>query len=73
MLPCALALGVDKAFARRFNKEKLPDCPYIVGITGGRTALEYSTLFRQILSSMNARYRQLSKEQVGKLVASLRK
>jgi uncharacterized membrane protein len=73
MLPYALALGVDKAFSRRFSKVTLPDCPYIVGITGGRTAAEYSTLFRQILSSMNERYHQLSKEQVDKLVATVRR
>ncbi len=73
MLPYALALGVDNAFARRFNKEKLPDCPYIIGITGGRTPGEYSTLFRQILSSMNARYRQLSREQIGKVVQSVKR
>lgn len=73
MLPYAVALGVDKSFARRFHKEKLPDCPYIVGITGGRTAGEYSTLFRQILISMNARYRQLSAEQVGNLVATVKR
>ena len=73
MLPYALALGADTLFARRFNKEKLPDCPYIVGITGGRTAMEYSTLFRQIHESMNARYRQLSREQIGKAVQSVKR
>ena len=73
MLPYALALGVDAQFARRFNKEKLPDCPYIVGITGGRTATEYSTLFRQIHESMNARYRQRSREQIGKVVQRVKR
>ena len=63
----------SKITANADGSLNVPDCPYIVGITGGRTATEYSTLFRQIHESMNARYRQLSREQIGKVVQSVKR
>lgn len=74
MAPYALALGVDLAFANNFGKTPIAPCPYLVGIpTGDRTAQEYAQLLRDIFSSMDARYHQLSREQVGKAIGSIRK
>lgn len=74
MVPYALALGVDGAFARRFGKEILPECPYLIGLSNPkRNAAEYSLLLRQIVDAMDARYRQLSKEQLSKAIITVRK
>ena len=63
MLPDAMALGCDTAFARRFGKSRLPVCPYIVASdTRGLTATQWSQLMRQILDGMTARQRQMPSE-----------
>ena len=73
MAPYALALGVDIAFARHFGKKKLSECPYLVGVSGAKNAMEYSHLLRKIVTDMDARYRQLSREQIGKAVGTARR
>ena len=60
MIPEAMAMGCDKAFARRFGKSRLPACPYIIASdTRGLTAAQWSQLMRQILDGMTARQRQI--------------
>ena len=60
MIPEAMAMGCDKAFARRFGKSRLPSCPYIIASdTRGLTAAQWSQLMRQILDGMTARQRQM--------------
>ena len=60
MIPEAMAMGCDKAFARRFGKSRLPACPYIIASdTRGLTAAQWSQLMRQILDGMTARQRQM--------------
>ena len=55
MMPYALALGCDGAFARKLGKGRLPVCPYIVaGNTRGLTAKQWSQLMRSMLESMSA-------------------
>lgn len=74
LIPYALALGVDKRFARRFGKAHIPDCPYI--ISGGntpRTAKQWNDLMRTILNKMERRSRFLFLEKVMAFVASLKK
>lgn len=60
LIPEAMAMGCDKAFARRFGKSRLPACPYIIASdTRGLTAAQWSQLIRQILDGMTARQRQM--------------
>ena len=60
LIPEAMAMGCDKAFARRFGKSRLPACPYILASdTRGLTAAQWSQLMRQILDGMTARQRQM--------------
>ena len=60
MAPDALALGVDRAFARQFGREKLPECPYLS--VYGRTSLsarQWNELLRQTVRILDARQRKL--------------
>lgn len=60
MAPDALALGVDREFARQFGKEKLPECPYLS--VYGRTSLsarQWNELLRQMVRILDARQRKL--------------
>ena len=60
MLPDAMALGCDIAFARRFGKSRMPVCPYVIASdTRGLTAHQWCQLMRQILDGMTARQRRL--------------
>ena len=63
MAPYALALGCDKAMARRFGNERLSECPYIQVADAHRlTAQQWSEIMRQILSSMTAHQRRSAVE-----------
>lgn len=74
VIPYALALGVDQAFARHFGKLRLPECPYlIVPNAGPMTAMQWSGKMRQILHSMEARKRQLPLERLMEILYALRK
>jgi len=60
MAPDALALGVDREFARQFGKEKLPECPYLS--VYGRTSLtarQWNELLRKVVQILDARQRRL--------------
>lgn len=73
MAPYALALGVDKAFAKRFGKEKIDPCPYLTtGMDGHRTAAEWSELYRRALEAMSARARRLPVEKLIRIVESIK-
>lgn len=55
MAPYALALGVDKAFARQMAGRKLPQCSYLVTTEDGHlTAKEWNQLLRSAASAMDA-------------------
>lgn len=59
LAPYALALGCDGAMARRFGRERLPDCPYIqLADSHGLTAQQWSQIMRHVLSGMTARQRK---------------
>ena len=74
LAPYALALGVDRSFARRFGADRLPICPYILlGNDAARTASEWSELFRRILHSMERRTRMLPLERILDFIALLKK
>lgn len=60
LAPYALAMGCDKALARRFGKSRLPVCPYIrVSNSRGLTALQWAQLMRHVLEGMGARQRRM--------------
>lgn len=65
LAPYALALGVDKRFARRFGKAELPDCGFLS--TDGKqpaTAAQWAALLRQTADRLNARQRRLLLERL---------
>lgn len=58
MMPYALALGVNRGFAKHFGREILPDCPYITGVSVGRmNASQWSKAIRATASAMDAKSR----------------
>ncbi len=53
--PYALALGIDRAFARKLKNTRLPECPYLTtGMDGHLTATEWNQLLRDTVASMDA-------------------
>lgn len=73
MAPYALALGVDRAFAKRFGNEKIDPCPYLTtGMDGHRTASEWSELFRRALDAMGDRQRRMPLEKLIRIIESIR-
>lgn len=64
LAPYALALGVDKVFARRFGKTVLPesDDPYF-GRSGEMTAAQWASQLRQTAQELNKRQKYLPYEQ----------
>lgn len=63
LAPYALALGVDKAFAKRFERLHQPNCTYLItGIETNRTAEEWYPLLREAVDSLNARQKKLKYE-----------
>ena len=72
LLPWALALGVDKAFARNMGGRKLPDCPYVIM----DKSLSYSPdqwcrFFRQLAKDMEQRKAQQSRGRILQLFTPL--
>ena len=62
-LPFALALGVDKAFASRFGKRKLPACPYFsCGVRKKLTAEEWVPFFRETARMMDYQYLRMERD-----------
>lgn len=60
MLPYAMALGVDKAFARRFGKQKLPQCPYFIcGVHTRMNAEDWARFFHESAGILDERFRRM--------------
>ena len=60
LAPYALALGVEKSFARRFGSKRLPACPWLTsGLDGHMTALEWSDYMRRTVDALDARQKRL--------------
>lgn len=56
MMPYAMALGVDHAFAKRFGKLPLSQCPYIAtGTDSTLRASQWRSMMRRVLGAMNTR------------------
>ncbi len=60
MAPYALALGVDKTFAKRFGKLPQPQCPYLdASIEVRLNTEEWAMLLRETASILDARHKQM--------------
>jgi len=58
LAPYALALGVDKGFAKRFGRNPMPDCPYMTGVAIGRmSAAQWSKVLHRTAATMDAKSR----------------
>ena len=63
MLPLAIALGVDRQFAKAFGNLHLPHCHYLaVSRNEKRTAAEWALIVRKIADRMDKRQRKLELE-----------
>ena len=63
MLPYAIALGVDKKFAKAFGNMPLPHCHYLlVAQNEKRTATEWALMVRKVADQMDKRQRRLELE-----------
>ena len=74
MIPYALALGVDKKFAKRFGKMSLPTCPYM-DMDGQvqLTAEGWSQRLRQVADAMDQRRKKMWSERITGALSSLKK
>ncbi len=60
MAPYAMALGVDKRFAKQFGKQPIGPCPYIsIGTESTLRASQWQDLMRRVYVSMTARQNRL--------------
>lgn len=74
MLPDAMALGIDRKFAKRFGKLQLPECPYVQTGTQARiTAAAWCERFRQLADTMDERRKKMWLERLMGAVNSIKK
>lgn len=74
MAPYAIALGVGKAYAKRFGSLKMGPCPYIASSKEeSMTAENWILRITEILDRMDARTRNLPKERAIRTVRSITK
>lgn len=63
MVPYAMVLGVDKAFARQFGRKKLPQCPYFAcGVHSRMTAEDWAGFLREAADILDSAYRRMEWE-----------
>lgn len=74
MAPYALALGVDKAFAKRFGNQRLGVCPYLqMEGKGELNAAEWMERFHLVVDNMDLRSRNLPIEKLMNVIQNMRK
>ena len=65
LAPYAEALGIGKAFAKRFGAKRLNACPYLTtGMDSHMTALEWSQMVARAVSALDARQKRLPYERL---------
>ena len=65
LMPYALALGVEKPFARRFGKVTVAECSYLdAPVRGELTPAQWASLLRQVADRLNRRQRRLRFEKL---------
>lgn len=62
MMPFAMALGVDRRFARQFGNLAVSQCTYLTVADRNRSPLEWATLMRKLADKMDARQRKMQLE-----------
>lgn len=74
MLPYALALGVDKQFARHFGKMPLPECPYMDLNTDVQlTAAAWRERVRHLTAQMDQRRSNMWRERIQGVLHSIKR
>ncbi len=65
LAPYALALGIDKTFAKRFGRLRMSECTYLIRSgTGLMTASEWAALLRTTVNTLDARSKRLLREKL---------
>ena len=60
MLPYALALGVEKPFAKSFRGKQFPPCSYLTAGIGHRmTAQEWAQLMSEVAAALDTQQKRL--------------
>lgn len=60
LAPYALALGIDRRFARHWGGRHLPECSYLTtGMDGHMTAREWNRLLRETVNALDALHKRL--------------
>ena len=73
MAPYAMALGVDKAFAKNFGRKKLEPCHYFAcGINGKMTAEDWNKFFHEAAEILDSRQRRMPLENFMAIRISMR-
>ena len=67
LAPYALALGVDRAFARRFGRLRQPGCTYLVTGIGAPTAARWYPQLREAVDTLDARQKRMRYERFFKI------
>lgn len=70
LAPYALALGVDKAFARRFERMELPPCSWLRCQVNGRTAEAWRPVLRETVDIMEGRPTGLERTFLGRVIVA---
>lgn len=69
MFPYAMALGVDKAFAKQFGKQTIGACPYVAtGFDNAMRAGQWRALLQRVFQSMNAQKQNHWKDKLTELI-----
>lgn len=68
LAPYALALGVDGAFARKFEKMELPPCAYLRSRTSGGQAKDFQKVLRETVDLMDGQPTGLERSFFGRLL-----
>lgn len=72
LAPCAIALGQGASFARRFGKQRLEECPYLIGVRAGSgTASEWMQQLQRCVRQMNSRAEKRFFEQLAQFIGGL--
>lgn len=65
LVPYALALGVEKAFASRFGRTPQPPCPWLIAPVGDRmTAAQWTDVMNRAVRSMRLRQRRMNMDNI---------
>ena len=60
LAPYAMALGVDRAFARQFGSRPLPECPYLITAEDAPlTARQWNDHLRRIVAALDERQQRM--------------